>query len=328
MAFSAVNRLGSHGIEQVIVRSETETRLACARLVAAVSVPQFKGLNPNVLHTIEAFVGKVQVKSPSDAARLRELLNLSFPAGKGSVVVTLSGKRSIPISPVRLARDLILRSTGYIPMLPRYWLARPCIFCRLTRLGMKRAVPAGPCNGTGTGRRLREEVLIQHPERSMRDGAFAIWTEKNYKYVNIQHETIYGLRGMRGFSPDVAWSKLPLGARALLLDGAGDELIADRDRAGRRFGLPRPFVGFLQDHFLEKSSSGTKIADQLAAYVEAGRCDACSGTRWSFQARALRIGVHSISEILGMTFAEVPEEIRLITRLAPKARHLGNALSC
>jgi excinuclease ABC A subunit len=299
---SAVNRLGSHGIEQIIVRSETDPpRLR--EVGRAVSVPQFKGLNPNVLHTIEAFVGAVQVKSPADAERLRDLLNRAFPAGKGSVVVTLSAA----IDP-----DL---SGPFGPRLDstKHWVHpdAPEIFARPTMHllsfnspGHEESGACRACNGTGVGRRLRENILVQYPDRSMRDGAFAIWTEKNYKYVNIQHETIEGLRGIHGFSPDVPWSKLPPGARALLLDGAGDELIADRDRAGRRFGLPRPFVGFRKT-ILEKSSAGTKIADQLAAYVEAGPCDACGGTRWSFQARALRIGAHSISEILGMTFAEV-----------------------
>jgi excinuclease ABC A subunit len=299
---SAVNRLSSHGIEEVIVRSETDPpRLR--ETGRRVPVSQFRGLNPNVLHTIEAFVGKVQVKSPADAGRLRELLNRAFPAAKGPVVVTLSRATDPDLSGPFGPR---LDSTKHWvhPDAPEIFAHPTVHLLSFNSPGHEESGACRACNGTGTGRRLREEVLVQHPERSMRDGAFAIWTEKNYKYVNIQHETIEGLRGMRGFSPDVPWSKLPPGARALVLDGAGEELVADRDRAGRSFGSPRPFVGF-RKIILEKSSGGTKIADQLAAYVEAGPCDACGGTRWSFQARALRIGVHSISKILGMNFAEV-----------------------
>ncbi len=160
------------------------------------------------------------------------------------------------------------------------------------------------CAGTGIGRRLNERLLIPQPDQSMRNGAFALWTEKNYKYVNVQHETIEGLRGLNGFSPEVPWSKLPASARALVLNGSGDELVFDRERSGRKFGTARPFPGFRRI-ILDKSVGGTKIADQLAPYVEAGPCAACGGSRWSFQARALRVGGHSIAEILGMIFTEV-----------------------
>ncbi len=100
------------------------------------------------------------------------------------------------------------------------------------------------------------------------------------------------------------WSKPPALACNLLLNGSGKELIFDRDRFGRKFGVGRPFAGF-RKMILEKSAAGTKVADQLAAYVEIGPCEGCGGTRWSFQARALRVDGHGIAEILGMTFAEV-----------------------
>ena len=138
----------------------------------------------------------------------------------------------------------------------------------------------------------------------MKDGAFAIWTEKNYKYVNVQHETIEGLRGMNGFSPDVAWAELPASARTLVLNGSGDELVFDRESSGRKFGAARPFAGF-RKIIMEESAGGTKISDQLAAYVEVGPCGTCGGTRWSFQARALRVGGVGVAEMLRMTFAEV-----------------------
>lgn len=299
---AAVKRLAAHGIEEVIVRSETDP----ARLResgCAVRASEFRGVNANVAHTIEALVGPVEVNGPSQAKRLREILDRAFSASNGSVVVTL---------PAAVDRDL----TG--PFGPRldstkHWVhpvaaevfAPPSVhILSFNAPEHEESGACRSCGGTGVGRRLRESVLVPHPDRSMRDGAFAIWTEKNYKYVNVQHETIEGLRGLRGFSPDVPWSKLPASARALVLDGSGDELVFDRDRAGRKFGAARPFVGF-RTIISEKSAAGTKVADQLAAYVETGPCDACLGTRWSNQARALRVGGRGIAEILSMTFSEI-----------------------
>jgi excinuclease ABC A subunit len=299
---AAVKRLASNGIEQIIVRSETDPpRLReSGRTVLA---SEFKGLNANVAHTVEALVGAMEFNGRSQTKAIRDLLDRAFLAGNGSVVVTL---------PTAINPDLAgpfgprLDSTKHWvhPDAPEVF-AGPSIHLLSFNAPEHDESGACPtCGGTGIGRRLHENVLVPHPGRSMRDGAFAIWTPKNYKYVNIQHETIEGLRGMHGFSPDVPWSKLPASARALVLDGSGDELVFDRDPKGRKFGSARPFIGFRKIIF-EKSTAGTKVADQLASYVETGKCNTCGGTRWSFQARALRVRGHSITEILSMTFSEI-----------------------
>jgi excinuclease ABC A subunit len=299
---AAVQRLASHGFEQVIIRSETDP-LRLRESGREVEASKFKGLNPNVVHTIEAFVGAVKVKGSSERKRLQEILGRAFPAGNGCVVVTL---------PQAVDPDL---AGPFGPRLDsgKHWVHPddPAVFARpsshLLSFNAPEHADSGACRvcgGTGVGRQLREAVLIAHPELSMHAGAFALWTQKNYKYLHVQHETIEGLRGMHGFSPDVPWSKLPAPARALVLNGSGEELVFDRNRAGRKLGTARPFAGFRRI-ILEKASAGTKIADQLAAYVETGPCEACGGTRWSLQARALRVGGQGIAEILGMTFTEV-----------------------
>jgi excinuclease ABC A subunit len=297
----AVRRLARHGVEPIIVRSSTDPpRL---RETGRVVVPgAFRGLNANVAHTIEAQVGTVEVRGGSQAELLHELLNRAFMAGDGSVVVML---------PAALDPDL---AGPFGPRLDsrKHWVHPDAqeVFAgpsaHLLSFNAPEHDDSGACpscRGTGIGRRLREEALVANPERSMRDGAFAIWTEKNYRYVHVQHETIEGLRGMHGFAPDTPWSKLPTAARALVLDGSGQELVFDRGPSGKPFGSGRPFAGF-RKIILEKSAAKTRIADQLAPYVETGRCDECGGTRWSRQARALRVGGHGIAEILAMTFTE------------------------
>jgi excinuclease ABC A subunit len=301
---AAVKRLAQHGVEQVIIRSETDSP-KFRESGRTVETSRFSGVNPNVLHTIEARVGAVDIKSASVAPRLQEVLLRAFLAGNGSIVVTL---------PTSVDPDL---SGPYGPRLDstKHWVHPddPVVFARadshLLSFNAPEHADSGACrecSGTGTGRQLREAALIVHPDRSMNAGAFAIWTEKNYKYVHIQHETVEGLRGMRGFSPDVPWSKLPSSARNLILNGSGNELVFDRDRSGKKFGAGRPFPGFYKV-ILDKSAAGTKVAEQLLAFVEVGPCEGCGGTRWSPQARALRVGGHGLCAILGMTFAELEQ---------------------
>jgi excinuclease ABC A subunit len=299
---SAVKRLSSNGLKQVVIRSDSDPpRLReCGRTLM---VSDFRALNPNVSHTIEALVGTAEVTGITQAKQLKETLARAFPAGNGSVVITL---------PMATDPDL---AGPFGPRLDskkhRVHPGAPEIFfepnLHLLSFNAPEHEDSGACRvcaGTGVARRLVESALVPHSNRSMEKGAFAIWTEKNYKYVNVQHETIEGLRGMHGFSPDVPWSKLPPKARALVLNGSGAELVFDRDRKGRKFGQPRRFAGF-RKLILEKSASGTKIADQLTPYVQTAVCDSCAGTRWSFQARALRVAGHTVAQILGQTFRTI-----------------------
>lgn len=297
----AVRHLAAHGLERITVRSSTDPpRLRESGRV--VKPGGFRGLNPNATHTIEALVGTIHVGGPSQAGSLRELLARAFGAGDGAVVVMLPDAHdpdlSGPFGPrLDSARHWVHPDTQEV-------FARPSAHLLSFNAPEHEESGACPaCRGTGVGSRLREEALITHPERSMRDGAFAIWTAKNYRYVHIQHETIEGLRGMRGFSPDKPWSELPGSARALVLDGSGEELVFDRGPSGKPYGAGRPFAGFRRI-ILDKAAAKTKIADQLSPFVETGPCGVCGGTRWSRQARSLRVGRYGIAEILGMTFTE------------------------
>jgi excinuclease ABC A subunit len=297
---SAVRRLAAEGINQVTVYSEGNRRSESGNVLSAA---KFKPLNANTRHTIEAVVGEVDVRGPAQAETLRALLDRAFRASNAHVVVMLPG-----------ATDPALAGP-YGPRLDsgRHWLhpadaqvyARPSDHLLSFNAPEHEESGACPeCKGTGTGRQLREDALIAHPERSMHEGAFAIWTQKNYKYVNVQHETIEGLRDMREFSPDVAWSRLPTAARELVLNGTDGVPVFDRDTRGRKIGDPRPFVGF-RKIILDKAARATKASDQLAAYVSTGVCRACDGTRWSTQARALRVGNVGVADILAMPFGQV-----------------------
>lgn len=324
---AAVKRLASHGIEQIVVRSETDPpRLREGG--RALRASEFRALNPNITHTIEALVGTIAIDKSAQATQLRELLEQAFAAGNKSAVVMLPASEDPDLAGPFGRR---LDST-------KHWLHPDTLeifappSAHLLSFNAPEHEESGACRncgGTGIGRRIRDVALVAHPERSMAKGAFAIWTQKNYKYVNVQHETIEGLRDVHGFSPDVPWSKLPASARSLVLNGSGGEPVFDREPSGRKVGAARPFAGF-RKIILEKSSTGSKVAEQLAAYVETGPCDVCQGTRWSFQARALRIGGHGIAEVLGMIFSEVEvfasDSGDLARAVGPEPRSIVEAL--
>lgn len=298
-----IERLRSLGLEQAVIRSETDSRSIWEK-GRTVRLAHFKPLAPTVRHIIEANMGTLDIGPRTNMGKLRALLARAFEAGGGTVVVELPGTTQPELQG---------------PFGPRLDSALHCVEPELATCfflpsshQLSFNAPEHPesgacrtCRGLGRAMVLDEKALVPHPERSMHDGAFALWTEKNYKYVNIQHETIEGLRGIRSFSPDLPWKHLPEEARQLVLEGAGAELVVDRElKTGRKLSAPRPFAGFRRA-IHERVERGTKVAQSLTFLVREGPCHDCAGTRWSFQARALRVGSLGIHHLLALPFTEL-----------------------
>ncbi|MEZ6018439.1 MAG: hypothetical protein R3F49_25310 [Planctomycetota bacterium] len=290
-------RLRELDFSSVTVRSETDSpkRWEKGRVVA---LDKFEPLAAGTRHLVETEVGGLNLGKRTKATRtqLEQLLSRAFEAGEGRVFVELGG-----------AEEAALDSR-------RHWVSpkdplryRPPSEHLLSfNAPEHEASGACPeCRGLGRSTTLDVDALVVRADLSMHEGALALWTAKNYKYVNIQHETIEGLRGLKGFNPDRPWSSISEDARRLVIEGAGDELIVDLERgSGRKMSKPRRFEGF-RSAILERIGKRGATAERLAFLVGEGPCPRCYGSRWSALARALRLGGYSIAELLALSFAEL-----------------------
>jgi excinuclease ABC A subunit len=299
---AAVSRLARSGITSLRLYSETDPP-RYAESGRSIEIDKFRPLNPAVEHTVEALIAKLKVTGSAAGPALLEALEKAFEAGGGSLVVMLPDSK-LPALAGAFGVRLDSCHHWVHPRTPEIFYPVSIHLLSFNAPSHEWTGACPVCAGTGLSRRLRTDALVTRPECSLNQGAFALWTGKNYKYLHIQHETINGLAGISGFAPDVAWRDLPQAARDLVLDGSGDLLIQDLDSRGRKHGRPRPFKGF-RSLILEKAAGRSKSAVKLSDLVEEGLCDACEGTRWSAQARALRVGGKSIADLLALTFGEV-----------------------
>lgn len=299
---AAAARLARHGVERIQVYGETDPpRLAGAGRNLALD--DFRPLSRSVWHTIEAEIASLKITGPASRQPLVQALERAFAAGDGAVVVMLpKSEEKVLAGPYGPRLDSTRHWVD--PRSPEIFHPPSAHLLSFNAPSHEESGACPSCAGTGVARRLRLETLVADPGKSMAEGAFSIWTPKNYKYVHIQHETIDGLEGLEGFSAATPWRRLPEAARDLVLFGAGERLIQDRDSAGRKHGKPRPFKGF-RDAILDKAGGTSRVAAQLAPLVEEGPCEACDGTRWSPQARALRVGGLGIADLLAMPFSEL-----------------------
>ena len=300
---TAVARLREHGFKTATLSSDTDSPARRAR-GREIDLARFRPLAESARHLIEAEVGRVEVRG--ECADLMPLLERAFDVG-GDVIVEFENGERLPRQ-LRTDRGIQLDSAVHRvhPEVREPFFAPGDALLSFNSPSNPGSGACGACQGLGTAKSVLVEALAAHPERSMHDGAFTLWTEKNYRYVNIQHETIEGLRGLRGFSPDIPWERLGSDARELVLYGSAGEGVADIDRrTGRKTSAPRPFPGFVPQ--ILRRAEGQASASRLARLVADGPCPDCRGTRWSREARALRLGHWGVHELLGLSFDELLE---------------------
>ncbi len=302
----AVARLRKHGVKEATLLSESDPP-SRSRQSREIDLDKFRPLAANARHLIEAEVGRARISGKFP--ELITLLKRAFDIG-GDVIVAFSQGQDLPVQ-LQTDRGTQLDSALHWvhPQLVEPFFAPSDALLSFNSPSNPRSGACKSCNGIGRARTVIENELVAHPDQSMHDGCFSLWTEKNYRYVNIQHETIEGLRGVCGFTPETPWKNLSPESRQVVLFGAGNLAIADVDRrTKRRVNAPRPFPGFVPE--ILRRAEGKGSATPLADLVREGVCTECGGTRWSREARALRLGDRHIQDILGLPFDRLRELAR------------------
>lgn len=299
--------LAQMGFETATVRSESDSPKQW-ELGREVCLKPFKPFSKHSRHLVEVLVGKLDLskRTSKNEKKLFELLELAFHAGEGRVFVETHKSHSKDLNGIR-GVGLDSRSHWVTPSDPRVYRPADIHLLSFNAPEHEASGACPSCKGLGTSAKVDISQLIVNPEKSMHEGACALWTTKNYKFINIQHDTIEGLRGIADFDPDKPWTALSEGARNLVLYGSGMQLVADVDpRTKRQMSKPRAYPGLIPA-IMKHVTKGTKTAERLAFLISYDCCESCGGSRWSHAARALNLGDHSITHLLDINFAELAE---------------------
>lgn len=300
----AFNSLDKHGIKRAVVRSETD-RGVYKDKGREIDSNHFRPLSKTAKHLIEAEVGHLEVGEKKNSDELFSCLQKAFDIG-GDVIVEFHRKTNLP-EELHTERGVLLDSWQHWvhPKIELPFAPPTDALLSFNSPGNPRGGACRSCQGLGTVRTVSVNALVNRPELSLHEGALSLWTKKNYRHVNIQHETVEGLRGLFDFDPDVPWKRLADKARHLILNGSGEEVVADADpQTKRKISSPRIFPGFIPA-ILRRTEGSSASARSLEALTTEGSCPECHGTRWSREARALRLGEWDLPLLLGLTFDEL-----------------------
>ena len=156
------------------------------------------------------------------------------------------------------------------------------------------ACPA--CDGLGTKMYFDPELVVPDPEKSLKDGAIAPWSNSSSSYYD---QTLASLAKAFKFSVNTPFRDLPKKAQNVILNGSGDKAVkmvyADDKRS---YTIDRPFEGVvpnMERRFRETDSSWTR--EELCKYQAVSKCEVCDGARLKPEALAVKIDDKHISDV-------------------------------
>ena len=156
------------------------------------------------------------------------------------------------------------------------------------------ACPA--CDGLGTKMYFDPALVVPDPEKSLKDGAIAPWSNSSSSYYD---QTLDSLARAFKFSTNTPFGDLPKKAQDIILHGSGDKsvkMIYVDDK--RSYTIDRPFEGVvpnMERRFRETDSNWTR--EELGKYQAVSKCEVCNGARLKPEALAVRIDGKHISEV-------------------------------
>ena len=161
------------------------------------------------------------------------------------------------------------------------------------------------CQGFGNTMTLDINRVIPNPSKSLADGAVHPWTTPRFR--NLQ-SMLLRFAAAENIPDNIPWNGLPEEAREKITRGGG------------RFpGI----LGFFE--YLENKKYKMYVRIFLSRYRGYAPCLKCGGERLRAEARAVRVGDKSITEIDGMTVAEAVrffDELKLDPQRAAIAERL------
>ena len=281
-------------------------------------------LDKNKTHTIEVFVDRL-VKKDGIRQRLTDSIELAAKLPSGMV----------KISPLEGEDMLFSEKFACTTCGISYPEITPRLFSFNNPAG---ACPA--CDGIGAKMFFDPDLIVPDEELSLQEGAIEPWERRNSAFF---HQILDAV--VRHFEIDlyVPWNKLPRedARRCCSRARRAREVEFTFEKNGRKHTYKREFEGVLanlQRRFDEyerrRREQGRTtdedfeaIYDEFHRYMSQTACEECGGARLRKEARFVKVGGKSITEMTALTIREAHEFLNGLA-LSPRAARRSPSASC
>jgi len=178
------------------------------------------------------------------------------------------------------------------------------------------------CHGLGTRMEVDPELVITDPAATLGEGVVQPW--------NAAHVSDFFLRLLAalgeelGFDLNTPWEKLPVKARASILDGHPTKVhVRHTNRYGRERSYYSAFEGvrpYIERRHRESESDTSR--ERYEGYMREVPCPACRGSRLKPVSMAVTLGGKNISEVCALPINETADFLRHLD-LSVRERQIG-----
>ena len=244
-------------------------------------------LSRNKKHTIELLVDNVVLRGESSLNRLADAVSMAL-------------KRSGGILKCEIPDGKTLTFSEHFSC-PRCSINYPEVSPRLFSFNSPYGACAN-CQGLGFETFFDPELIVEDPEKSLREGAIRPF--EGSKYIE---RILEGLSEHYGFSLDVPFSGLCSAHRQKILYGSGTETIsfrrAGRKRPGRSSATFAGIVGMLTEWHSQTHSE--ELREKLSKYMRTVPCRECRGLRLNRIALSVLFREKNISDLAAMAVCDL-----------------------
>ena len=182
------------------------------------------------------------------------------------------------------------------------------------------------CTGLGNKLEIDPELVVPDTVLSISDGTIRPWSVR-HMLDGMYRKALLSVCQHYNQDPNTPWKDLPQRFRDIVLYGSGeDEIDFSFSREDRTYEVRRTFEGVipnLERRFRETES--TSAREMISEFMATHPCPDCKGARLRPEARAVRIGDHSILDVTGFSIAEGLKFFQTIS-LTDQQQHIAERI--
>jgi excinuclease ABC subunit A len=267
-------------------------------------------LDKNLKHNIEIIVDRLKIK-PDIRKRLSEDIEISLKESSGIVYIQLLDSGEV----YSFSENFSCVDCGidFEELTPRMFsFNSPYGACR-------------ECGGLGISREVDPDLIVEHPEFSIMDGAIPFF---NMGYSNYYSQLMRSLAEEYGFDLSTPFKDLDEYAKRIILYGTDGRRIEISyiNHKGKLRHYYMKFEGLtnnLSRRYLETESESQRI--KIEKMISSRPCRVCNGKRLRQESLAVKINSLSISDFCEKTIEEGIEWLRSL-KLTEREKMIGERL--
>ncbi|MBL8112728.1 MAG: excinuclease ABC subunit UvrA [Acidobacteria bacterium] len=268
-------------------------------------------------HTIEIVVDRLVVKHGDDEMRRRLADSLETAAKTSKGLVTISVLGANPDDPP--AEETLSTSYSCPDCGTSLAEVTPRLFSFNSPFGA-----CGGCSGLGTVKKVDVESLVPDEQKSIADGAIALFKEGSTSWRLKQIEQL--AKALK-FSMATPWRELPRSVRDVILFGSGGSEIKWKYKSEKgQYQWSSAFKGIvptLQAKY--KEVAGDDAREEIERFMIASPCPDCGGRRLKKDALSVLLDGRAIDSLTDMTLDDAQAFFHGLN-LSPREREIAGKI--